>query len=345
MKYLIYYFSATGNTKHAIDRIAESLEKNGHEIKTVSINNETNYSDLAECDRLIFAVPVLAWSAPDFVQKFMHTLPKTNKEIRTAILCCDGGNGFQAPLQAKRILDRRGYSVFLTGMISYPENWKQCAMTMPKEKRAECVDQGDVALTHYIENLLSGKSTYHTISMKAHILSWIAGQGFRLFGRRFLGKLHIADDDCNSCGLCVKTCPVDAIHFSGKAKNAKPYWNLQCESCNRCLNICPKNAINSSTARAFTLILAILLFCVPGIIAYASYLKPHILAIAPGFGSILNGICIIIILLLGHWFALFPFDAFVLKPLQKSKLFRKWFTKTFTKQTAQYVMDGYVPKK
>ena len=34
---------------------------------------------------------------------------------------------------------------------------------------------------------------------------------FVLVGRRFMGKLFVGSDKCNSCGYCVKHCPVATI--------------------------------------------------------------------------------------------------------------------------------------
>ncbi|WP_455542760.1 EFR1 family ferrodoxin [Intestinibacter sp.] len=51
--------------------------------------------------------------------------------------------------------------------------------------------------------------------------------------------LHV-NDDCISCGLCAKNCPVSAIEI----KDGKPVWiKEQCVMCLKCLHCCPKFAI------------------------------------------------------------------------------------------------------
>ena len=48
-----------------------------------------------------------------------------------------------------------------------------------------------------------------------------------------------ADENCNSCGICEKICPVKNV----KLANGKPGWLHKCEYCFACLQWCPKEAI------------------------------------------------------------------------------------------------------
>ena len=54
-----------------------------------------------------------------------------------------------------------------------------------------------------------------------------------------MDKSFFVDENCISCGLCEKICPVQNIRL----KNDKPTWTHNCEMCFRCLNYCPKDAI------------------------------------------------------------------------------------------------------
>jgi len=91
---------------------------------------------------------------------------------------------------------------------------------------------------------------------------------FTTIGRRFLGKLFIADHRCNACGKCVKICPVQAVRLIKKI----PRWNYQCENCQRCINICPQQAIQTSLAKfllsfgVLTLAFILLFFILRGIV-------------------------------------------------------------------------------
>ena len=49
-------------------------------------------------------------------------------------------------------------------------------------------------------------------------------------------------DNCKSCGMCQKVCPVNNI----KLENGKPVWLHKCENCLACFNLCPQEAIETT---------------------------------------------------------------------------------------------------
>ena len=65
---------------------------------------------------------------------------------------------------------------------------------------------------------------------------------YLLIGRFFMGKMMFANPDCISCGLCVRSCPNNALIMKGRKKQ-RPYWRYNCEDCLRCMNYCPQKAI------------------------------------------------------------------------------------------------------
>ncbi len=54
-------------------------------------------------------------------------------------------------------------------------------------------------------------------------------------------KHNVNADKCNSCGICLKHCPVQAISFD---KDKKAVINQEvCISCSKCISVCPAEAI------------------------------------------------------------------------------------------------------
>jgi len=48
------------------------------------------------------------------------------------------------------------------------------------------------------------------------------------------------DESCNTCGLCARICPIQAIQL----KDGKPVWvKKDCTQCMGCINRCPQQAI------------------------------------------------------------------------------------------------------
>lgn len=53
-------------------------------------------------------------------------------------------------------------------------------------------------------------------------------------------------DDCISCGICAKVCPVNNIEM----KDGKPTFKHNCEQCMACIHNCPKQALNYKNVTA-----------------------------------------------------------------------------------------------
>jgi ferredoxin len=342
MNYHVYYFSATGNTERVAGHIGSGLEAKGHSVSIVRINRNT--TPLPERpDVTIVAFPVLAWAAPAFVSRFVRKLRGIvfdGRKPLAAVVSCDGGGGLQAPEQMRRMLARRGFDVFLTGAVSYPENWRQIGLAADPATCGQAIARGDTAVGSLVDDLATLVSKRVKIGAIASVLTWIAARLFGIFGRRFLGKMHVADYDCTSCGLCVRTCPVGSIVL-GKRKKSIPFWRFNCESCNRCINICPENAINSSFVRIIVLVFAITALAFTGIIAYFSYLREPLGLLVRSFSGVIDAIVIVVIIFGSHWVGAGPVDSFILRPIQCLPFIRPLFAKSFTKHAPRYTAPAF----
>jgi menaquinone-dependent protoporphyrinogen IX oxidase len=136
-KVIIHYFTGTGNTAHAVKVISRELQTAGHEVKALQVKNGVLPPD-ETFDYHIVAFPVLSWAAPVMMKRYLRKMP-SGKSVKTAILAVKGAAYFkgklsmgysgQALVQARNILTRKDYNVFLTGEAAFPDNWTQ--MTNP----------------------------------------------------------------------------------------------------------------------------------------------------------------------------------------------------------------------
>ena len=55
-------------------------------------------------------------------------------------------------------------------------------------------------------------------------------------------QYNIDLSSCNSCGMCIQVCPVDAIEFGPDGKAIID--QTKCNQCGNCITICPKDAIH-----------------------------------------------------------------------------------------------------
>lgn len=61
----------------------------------------------------------------------------------------------------------------------------------------------------------------------------------------WLVNFTIDEDACKACGLCKKSCPVEAIEGKSGKKEKTPHVidALKCIRCGRCFNLCPFDAV------------------------------------------------------------------------------------------------------
>ena len=344
MKYHFYYFSATGNTEKAVGIIKDELISKGHDIQVVRLNRDTKPLP-GEPDRLLIAFPTLSWVPPVLVQRFVRKLPRglrsDGTRIKAAVFTADGGGCLQAPDQLKRMLIRKKYDVFLTGRGSYPDNWLQFVPGPGEEMKSQQIARGEHMTREFTEQLLKETPFLYKVAGIHQVWSRLVGILFAFLGRRFMGKMFIADSHCTSCRLCQKSCPVGAIAMA-KGKKAKPFWKITCESCNRCINICPEKAIVSSNVRILVLTAGITASIIGGLGLYNHWLKPWIAQnITNPYYWFVNTLLVTGVVILAHWFVIGPVDAFILRFLQKIPGLRGIFEKGFNKNFLRYTMTGY----
>jgi NAD-dependent dihydropyrimidine dehydrogenase PreA subunit len=247
----IRYFSATGNTWRAVGIIKDSLEKAGIGVDAGSLSAGFLEGPGREREAWLIAFPVLALAAPKHVQDFLRALPRgEGAEMRLLAVCGStvvGGKivpGWpgQALEQAEGIVRRRGYRVGSSAYISYPENWAQVSDPPSGGVAARLLEAGDAEAAAFAASLASGNGKPYRCGLGNRIWSRALSFLFMAAGRRFLGKVYVADEACSGCGLCAEACPAGCIRMAG----GRPRWNAGCEGCNLCINACPKKSIQVS---------------------------------------------------------------------------------------------------
>lgn len=255
MLYRFWVFSGTGNTWHAANFMAERLRGLGHETALTLIDMETPVPEAAGAVD-VFMFPVYATSVPHLMARWMGKLPEhggkaavvsTNGRVSTRWR--DGHQG-TALHQARGILSRRGYEVFLSDTLDYPHNLTSAFPPVPDAAEATIIHDAGLRAEKIAERLHSLKEYHRKIMFFHWIYSPLFGWLYRLLGRRFLGKLLASTSDCNGCGLCARSCPAKAIRM----EHGRPRWGWNCEHCERCINLCPKRAVQTPVSRWLLLI-------------------------------------------------------------------------------------------
>src|SRR3989339_1191110 len=242
---LIHYFSGTGGTNDAVKKIGNILMKNNYTVEYCNIEKDNiekdNIENQENFDLHIFSYPIYGFGTPNIVLRYIEKLNKV-KDVKGAIVCCCGGNEGQSLNHVTRILKNKGFDLLLADKVVYPSNWTQ-VMNPPDEiQRKKIIDDSYPHIEEITHKIINNKTSMNLQNKIVNFFYDIIFLLYAMIGRRLLGKIYIADSDCNSCGKCEKECPSKAI----KIKSKKPFWNLHCEGCQRCINACPQKAIQTS---------------------------------------------------------------------------------------------------
>ena len=259
----VHYFSGTGNTARAAELIAAELRSAGYAVTLHRVEHRSSPKlSAVSCEPSalsVFCFPIYACGIPTLFARFLSSLRRVDG-TRAAVICTMGDiisydrknkrrhvPGFEghALMRASGILKQHGYEVFLTDACSYPLNWTQAVSAPAPKIDAELRALGDGQAIELGKRIAAGERSIRRFN-KAHMLwsvpfDWL----YRFAGRFAMGKLYVADKDCNACGVCARGCPARAIRLAGR----RPRWNWSCEGCQRCINTCPKNAIQSAWVR------------------------------------------------------------------------------------------------
>lgn len=240
---VIHYFSGTGNTYHMINLIGENLKAHGFSVDVNSIENGFIRS-AADYELHVFSYPVYAFGTPSIVLRYIKNL-KNAEGIKAAVVCTCGGNEGQSLQHIKSVLKGKGFDVFLTEAMYYPDNWTQMTNPMPEEEQAKKIAKADSKIKELSDNIAEGKRSFHFTKASTIAWSWLVFLLFSIIGRKVLGKTFVDDSTCTSCGMCQRICPVKAV----KVRDGRPEWSWSCENCERCMNVCPTKSIQTSNLK------------------------------------------------------------------------------------------------
>jgi ferredoxin len=243
-KALIHYFSGTGNSARVASLVANELIKSGIEPYLRSITEGClPYRSAFNLHVLIF--PTYSFTLPAIMRQYLALLPP-GRGASTMLLAIHGDPGYEGRIlfSATKFLSRHGYHVQLTDTIASPDSFTQCVNPPPAKEQQRIYNQASTRISLLVKRFVGGEQALKPCSFFNRLWTGAIGFLFTAIGRRFLGKMFIADEDCNRCGECVKACPAGALSLVNK-----PHWNYQCQACQRCINLCPQTAIQTSCFR------------------------------------------------------------------------------------------------
>ena len=230
---MIYYFSATGNSKHVANRLAESLNESVTPVLDVLGKG------VAIRDQMILVYPNYCGGVPSVIREFLQkNIFQISKDAKLILVITYGNNtGASASIATKFFKKNNGRTFDAMYSVKMPDNWTPVFDLTNAEEVAEINCKADEEIDGIIRKIKMGILGDHVNDKLGKFMEVVYPGFYKTLSKT--SHLH-AEDTCIGCGLCAKNCPVKAIEM----KNGKPSWTKKnCAMCLSCLHRCPKFAI------------------------------------------------------------------------------------------------------
>lgn len=342
-RYGYFYFSGTNNAKSVIKRIQTLLEAET-DLRALHQVEDSSWKSLAiktqDYPQLVFVCPVYALGLPCLFRKFLRRIPQ-GKNQPVMLIACRGektvekkiGDSGMTTIQARKILERRGYKVIIAKNVGLPQNVTFLLSPATKNDCQALFAKINQELQTYVADFKNQRINHDHIGIGLLLFSWMFNMLYCLVGRRALGLSFIADTTCTRCQQCIRECPVDAINMTHNGIT----WNHRCQGCLRCFNHCPSHSIQVSPLRMLILTLPSVYLFPFRIMSRSLVFSIFTLPIPSNFSLLGLGyglvgiLCYVVNVLV--WTFLYYW---LLRGLEKITLFRKIFAWSWTKKLNRY---------
>lgn len=226
---MIYYFSATGNSKAVAEVLAQELGEQAVDITRTNpepISSEENYVG--------FVFPIYAWAAPEAVLAFADRV-KPGNAFCFAVCTFSNEAGMALQQFAEHFPLDSGYGVVM------PDNFPVFdKIVETEESAARKLTAAKPRITQIAQALREKQENFDVkVGTDGQDKTYVRSLNFNRVSRK-TAPFWVEADKCIHCGLCQRICPAGAIELMGTL----PEWKKQsCYLCAGCLNRCPTEAI------------------------------------------------------------------------------------------------------
>ena len=244
---MIFYFSATGNSRYVAERLAKAL----HDDTTVDLAYYLRSGEAlppfeaADGERVGFVFPVHSWGMPKGLRQLVETIRingyKRGDNYCYMVCTCGDDAGLTAK-QWQKSVSRCGlhgdaaYSVFMPNTYVLLPGFDVDSPEATKRKLEASVGK----VEEISGSILVGKKgdfTHHGSfsRLKSDVV-------YPVFMALMTDRPFRCDSSkCVACGKCAKVCPTGNIELRGGI----PEWrNHRCINCVACYHYCPAGAIS-----------------------------------------------------------------------------------------------------
>lgn len=241
---MIFYFSATGNSLYAAQKLAEEEQCECISIADVMRNRDASeqYSFSVKDDEAVgFVFPIYFCGLPTIVTEFLSKLCINGIQGHYTFLVLTYGamDGNAAALFQKHLI-RQGLSLSAAYSICTIDSYLPM-FSIPEQGEIEEILAKANAQLEQVCTAVQRREKNQTYSSQGFGAAFCTAIMHPTYQNGRKTAKFTVSDFCTGCGLCEKVCPISAIQLV----DGKPSWvKSACVLCLGCLHRCPKNAID-----------------------------------------------------------------------------------------------------
>lgn len=225
---MIYYFSATGNSRASAEYLKEYL---GESISAMDIRKDK----IVTCndDYVGFIFPVYCYDAPKDIIEFIKKCKISISSYCFCIVTC-GGDAGNTLYTLSEVFNKMSVKLSYAKAITLPDN---TARLLGNPYNLDSLKTHTSIISDIAEEIKRKKEYIENINYSVDSYRKCK-ETWNFIYKEF--RPQCIKENCISCGLCIQNCPVQNI----KVKNGKPMFQNECMYCLACIHHCPQAAIS-----------------------------------------------------------------------------------------------------
>ena len=237
---MIFYYSATGNTKYAAGYLGALLNERSINI----LDTPEDFAFPADEETIGLMFPIYCWGIPPVVRRFIEKFPfhKVSNDRYLWGLCTCGDEAGTAMRQLDGLVEAcRGrkpdalWSLIMPNTYVLLPGFDVDSADVEKAKLESAPQKLEEIATRIMEK---ATGVYDVTEGCVPRLRSAVFPVFKKWGVNT--KWWHVSETCVGCGKCASSCPAANIRLV----DSRPEWGTNCYSCCACYHICPTRAIS-----------------------------------------------------------------------------------------------------